>query len=199
VPPSLAVSILFFAGVRGCEFCRGDRATKYDLRWKVALGLEMEEVPIQKSALQEFQARLVLHEQGEALLKKSVDEARRAGYVTTPKDSSGAGHDADVGQRSGEGTYNLLADGIENWRAGWRRWPETDRQLAEKEGLHVILAAALKGEAAIDWDDKAQRNQLLTQIVQDGQATAELGRAGPARVPRTWAKRFKPTRLCWSD
>ena len=32
-------------------------------------------MPIQKSALQEFQARLVLHEQGEALLKKSVDEA----------------------------------------------------------------------------------------------------------------------------
>jgi hypothetical protein len=42
-------------------------------------------VPIQKSALQEFQARLVLHEQGEALLKKSIDEARRAGYVTSRK------------------------------------------------------------------------------------------------------------------
>src|SRR3989441_129818 len=79
VPPSLAVSILFLRAYEGVSFVEAIERTKYDLRWKVALGLELEEVPIQKSALQEFQARLVLHEQGEALLKTSIDEARRAG------------------------------------------------------------------------------------------------------------------------
>lgn len=32
----------------------------------------------------------------------------------------------------------------------------------------------MKGEAAIDWDDKAQREQLLTQIVQDGRRLLSL-------------------------
>src|SRR5436190_20744795 len=66
VPPSLAVSILFLRAYEAVSFVEAIERTKYDLRWKVALGLEIEEVPIQKSALQEFQARLVLHEQGEA-------------------------------------------------------------------------------------------------------------------------------------
>src|SRR5258708_30593292 len=85
VPPSLAVSILFLRAYDSVSFVEAIERTKYDLRWKVALGLQMEEEPIQKSALQEFQARLVLQEQGEALLKKSIDEARRAGYVTSRK------------------------------------------------------------------------------------------------------------------
>jgi hypothetical protein len=47
----------------------------------VALGLEIEEVAMQKSALQEFEAKLVLLEMGEELLQKSIAEARRAGYL----------------------------------------------------------------------------------------------------------------------
>src|SRR5258708_33242027 len=80
VPPSLAVSLLFLRAYEGVSFAEAVERTKYDLRWKVALGLEMEEVPMQKSALQEFEAKLVLHEMEEPLLKKSIAEARRAGY-----------------------------------------------------------------------------------------------------------------------
>ena len=54
VPPSLAVSILFLRAYDNVSFVEAIERTKYDLRWKVALGLEMEDVPIQKSALQEF-------------------------------------------------------------------------------------------------------------------------------------------------
>ncbi len=79
VPPSVAVSMLFLRAYEGVSFVEAVERTKYDLRWKVALGLEMEHVPMQKSALQELEAKLVLHEQGEALLKTSIDEARRAG------------------------------------------------------------------------------------------------------------------------
>src|SRR2546428_13234342 len=73
----------------------------------------MEEEPIQKSALQEFQARLVLHEQGEALLKKSIDEARRAGYVTRRKIRVALDTTPTLGKGAVKETYNLLADGIE--------------------------------------------------------------------------------------
>src|SRR6266478_2650340 len=184
VPPSVAVSILFLRAYDGVSFVEAIERTKYDLRWKVALGLEMEDVPIQKSALQEFQARLVLHEQGEALLKKSIDEARRAGYVTSRKIRVALDTTPTLGKGAVKDTYNLLADGIEKLacrlaevagepNAGW----------AEKEGLQRYFGSSLKGEAAIEWDDKAQRDQLLTEIVQDGRRLLSLAEQGKEQHP----------------
>src|SRR6267378_1676048 len=173
VPPSLAVSILFLRAYDGVSFVEAIERTKYDLRWKVALGLEMEEEPIQKSALQEFQARLVLHEQGEALLKKSIDEARRAGYVTSRKIRVALDTTPTLGKGAVKDTYNLLADGIEKLAI----------RLAEKEGLQRYFGSSLKGEAAIDWDDKAQRDQLLTQIVQDGRRLLNLAEKAQQEHP----------------
>ena len=175
VPPSVAVSILFLRAYDSVSFVEAIERTKYDLRWKVALGLEMEEVPIQKSALQEFQARLVLHEQGEALLKKSIDEARRAGYVTSRKIRVALDTTPTLGKGAVKDTYNLLADGIEKLACRLAAVAgEAISSWADKQELHRYFGSSLKGEAAIDWDDKAQREQLLTQIVQDGRRLLSL-------------------------
>src|ERR1019366_3117516 len=85
VAPSLAISILFLRAYEKVSFVEAVDRTKYDLCWKVALGLEMEKGPMQKSTLQDFEAKLVLHERGEALLKKSMEEARRAGSLHSRK------------------------------------------------------------------------------------------------------------------
>ncbi len=184
VPPSLAVSILFLRAYDGVSFVEAIERTKYDLRWKVALGLEMEEVPIQKSALQEFQARLVLHEQGEALLKKSIDEARRAGYLTSRKIRVALDTTPTLGKGAVKDTYNLLADGIEKLAfrlaavAG-----EAIASWADKQDLHRYFGSSLKGEAAIDWNDKAQRERLLTEIVQDGRRLLSLAEQARQQHP----------------
>jgi len=137
--------------------------------------LEMEEVPIQKSALQEFQARLVLHEQGEALLKKSIDEARRAGYLTSRKIRVALDTTPTLGKGAVKDTYNLLADGIEKLACRLAEVAgEAITRWADKQELHRYFGSSLKGEAAIDWDDKAQREQLLTEIVQDGRRLLSL-------------------------
>ncbi len=184
VPPSLAVSILFLRAYDGVSFVEAIERTKYDLRWKVALGLEMEEVPIQKSALQEFQARLVLHEQGEALLKKSIDEARRAGYLTSRKIRVALDTTPTLGKGAVKDTYNLLADGIEKLAfrlaavAG-----EAIASWADKQDLHRYFGSSLKGEAAIDWNDKAQRERLLTEIVEDGRRLLSLAEQARQQHP----------------
>src|SRR5437667_6036202 len=175
VPPGVAVSILFLRAYDSVSFVEAIERTKYDLRWKVALGLEMGEVPIQKSALQEFQARLVLHEQGEALLKKSIDEARRAGYVTSRKIRVALDTTPTLGKGAVKDTYNLLADGIEKLACRLAAVAgEAISSWADKQELHRYFGSSLKGEAAIDWDDKAQREQLLTEIVQDGRRLLSL-------------------------
>ena len=57
VRPNLAVSMLWLRAYEGVSFVEAVERTKCDLRWKVALGLEMEEVPMQKSSLQELESR----------------------------------------------------------------------------------------------------------------------------------------------
>jgi hypothetical protein len=81
VVPNLTTSILFLRTNEKVSFDEAVERNKLDLRWKMALGLEMEEAPIQKNTLQEFEATLVLHGRGEALLKKSMGQGRRAGYL----------------------------------------------------------------------------------------------------------------------
>jgi hypothetical protein len=56
--------MLFLRAYERVSFVEAVERTKFDPRWKVALGLEMEEVPMQKSTLQEFEAKLVLHQKG---------------------------------------------------------------------------------------------------------------------------------------
>ena len=169
VPPSLAVSMLFLRAYEGVSFVEAVERTKYDLRWKVALGLEMEEEPMQKSSLQEFEARLVLHEMGEPLLKKSIEEARRAGHLPNRKIRVALDTTPILGKGAVKDTYNLLAEGIEKLA---RRLAEVEGEeveaWAEGQGLSRYFGSSLKGEAAIDWDDKAQRERLLTQMVEDG-------------------------------
>ena len=72
-------------------------------------------------------------------------------------------------------TYNLLADGIE--KLACRLADVAGEQIAtwaEQAGLHRYFGSSLKGEAAIEWDDKAQRDQLLTEIVEDGRRLLSL-------------------------
>ena len=175
VPPSLAVTMLFLRAYDRVSFVEAVERTKYDLRWKVALGLEMEAVPMQKSALQEFEAKLVLHKQGEALLKKSIQEARRAGYLPQRKIRVALDTTPILGKGAVKDTYNLLAEGIA--KVGGclaEAQGEEVKAWAQKQELSRYWGSRVKAEAAIDWDSKKQRQQLLTQIVQDGRRVLSL-------------------------
>jgi hypothetical protein len=175
VPPSVAISILFLRAYEKVSFVEAIERCKYDLRWKVALGLEMEEVPMQKSTLQEFEANLVLHEQGEALLKKSIEEARRAGYLKSHKIRVALDTTPIIGKGAVKDTYNLLGEGIVELAGPLAEVAgESATAWAEKQELSRYFGSSLKGEAAIDWNDKKQRQQLLTEIVQDARRLLRL-------------------------
>src|SRR5271167_4795493 len=183
-PPSLAISILFLRAYERVSFVEAIERTKYDLRWKVALGLEMEEVPIQKSTLQGFEAKLVLHEQGEALLKKSIEEARRAGYLQSRKIRVALDTTPILGKGAVKDTYNLLAEGIEQLACRLAEVEgESGAAWAQRQGLSRYFGSSLKGGVAIDWDDKKQREGLLTAIVQDARRLLDLAEQGQAAHP----------------
>src|SRR6516164_7899287 len=91
VPPSLAISLLLLRAVEGVSLAEAIERSKYDLRWKVALGLEM----------------------GEGLLQKSIAEARRAGYLKNRNLRVALDTTPILGKGAVKDTYNLPAESIE--------------------------------------------------------------------------------------
>ena len=75
----------------------------FDLRWKVALGIEVEDRPFAKSTLQVFRAQLILHDKVREVFEGSLRLARESGYLKRRGMKVGAGHDQHPGAWRGEG------------------------------------------------------------------------------------------------
>jgi hypothetical protein len=60
VPPSLLATALVLQAQDGVSDEEAKARADFDLRWKVALGVGLEERPFAKSTLQLFRARLIL-------------------------------------------------------------------------------------------------------------------------------------------
>ena len=138
-----------------------------------------------KSALQELEAKLVVLEMGAGLLQKSMAEARRAGYRKNR--NLGVARDTTpiLGKGAVKDTYNLLGEGIEQRACRLAEVEgESGAAWAEQQGFRGYLGSSLKGEAAIEWNDQAQREQWLTAIVQDARRLLGLAEQAKGHLSR---------------
>src|SRR5919204_6998715 len=81
VPPSLLATALVLQTYEGVSDEEATQRAAFDLRWKVALGVEVDTKPFAKSTLQEFRAQLLVHEQARALFQESLELAKRRGKL----------------------------------------------------------------------------------------------------------------------
>ena len=181
VPPSLLATALVLQTYEGVSDAEAKGRSDYDIRWKVALGIELKERPFAKSTLQLFRAQLVIHEKARQMFRRSLEKAGESGFFKGRKKLHAAVDTmAILGRGAVRDTYNLLADGI----------AKLSRVLAELEGVKVeawagadglgrYFAPSIKGTAEVDWDDPPQRQAFLGGIVSD--ADRLLGLAGEAR------------------
>jgi transposase len=79
VPQSLLATALVLQAYAGVSDDEAKQSADYDLRWKVALGIELDARPFAKSTLQEFRAQLIVHEQIRAIFQRSLEMAKRRG------------------------------------------------------------------------------------------------------------------------
>jgi hypothetical protein len=121
VPPSLLAMALLLQVHDGVSDEEAKARADFDLRWKVALGIGLEERPFAKSTLQLFRAHLIVHERVLALFQKSLDFARQTGYLRSPKIKVVLDASYILGRGAVKDTLNLLwAMGSGSW---WGRWP----------------------------------------------------------------------------
>ena len=87
VPPSLLAMALLLQVHDGVSDEEAKARADFDLRWKVALGIGLEERPFAKSTLQLFRAHLIVHERVRTVFQRRVWTSR-AGQATSGVASS---------------------------------------------------------------------------------------------------------------
>ena len=156
----------------------------FDIRWKVALGIEVEDRSFAKSTLQVFRAQLILHGKVQEVFESSLRLARESGYLKGRGMRVALDTTNILGRGAVKDTYNLLADRIVKLlRALAAVEKSTDREWAKARGYGRYLASSVKGEATIDWSDKRARTVLLPLIVADADRLLELSRQAHGELP----------------
>ena len=188
VPPSLLATALLLQTYDRVSDEEAKARADFDLRWKVALGIGIEDRPFAKSTLQVFRAQLILHEKVMAIFKQSLAFARRTGHLKNRKIKAVLDTSNILGRGAVKDTYNLLADGI----------VRLSRVLACLDGTKPDVwamghnlsryfgPASIKAEAQINWEDAGARQKFLSSVVADADRLLEMARqALTAYVPES--------------
>ena len=81
VAPSLLARALLLQTHDKVSDAEAKARADFDIRWKVALGIEIEERPFAKSTFQVFRAQLILHDKVREVFEQSLRLAREQGYL----------------------------------------------------------------------------------------------------------------------
>ena len=193
VPPSLLATALLLQSHDKVSDAEAKARADFDIRWKVALGIEVEDRPFAKSTLQVFRAQLILHDKVREVFESSLRLARESGYLKKRSMKVALDTTNILGRGAVKDTCNLLADGIVQLiRALAQLKGINVGQWAKSQGYHRYhryLGSSVKGEAAIDWSDKRARTALLAEIVADADRLLELSRQAQGELAEDSAER----------
>ena len=188
--PSLLATALLLQTYDQVSDAEAKARADFDIRWKVALGIEIEDRPFAKSTLQLFRAQLILHEKVREVFESSLRLARRSGYLKKRGMRVALDTTCILGRGAVKDTYNLLADGIVKLLRALATVANTTLpEWAEAQGCERYLGSSIKGEAAIDWSDRKARAALLAELVADADRLLELARQAWVELPEDSVQR----------
>ena len=172
VPPSLLATALLLQSHDKVSDAEAKARADFDLRWKVALGIEVEDRPFAKSTLQVFRAQLILHDRVREVFESSLRLARESGYLKKRSMKVALDTTNILGRGAVRDTYNLLGDGI----------VKLLRALSQVEGISVGQWAEESGIPSIPGLQRQGRSghRLVRPAGADSAAGWDCGRRGPA-------------------
>lgn len=177
VPPSRLCIALLLQTYDGVSDDEAIDRTAFDLRWKVALGLEISEKLCAKSTLQLFRSKLALNETYQQVFNKSIEVCRGAGLLKRSKLRAAIDTTPILGRGAVKDTFNLVSDQIRCcveeacMLKGW-----ASATVVEEHGLGRHFASSFKGSVELDWSDAEEKRALVGQLVGDAKVTLALCR-----------------------
>ena len=171
VPPSLLATALLLQSHDKVSDAEAKARADFDLRWKVALGIEVEDRPFAKSTLQVFRAQLILHDKVREVFESSLRLARESGCLKKRSMKVALDTTNILGRGAVKDTCNLLADGI----------VKLMRTLAAVERTSVKEWGKARGIWAVPGFQRERRgrHRLERQAGAAGSAGRDCGRRGP--------------------
>lgn len=189
IPPSHLAKILLLAFREGASDEQAMERLRYDLRWKVAVGVPLDHPGYHPTSLVKFRARLLLHGLERLALTRSIELATELGLMegaaeqivdSTPMLGAAATQDTVRLVRSGVAKLigavsGADADAAERLRAGLQFSYQRPREKPE-----------------CDWRKKAARERMLSLVATDARralaaVAAERDLAGTAAVAEALA------------
>jgi len=150
---------------------------KYDLRWKVALGLSLDYAGFDPSSLSYFRKRLVDNGQERYAFARFIAVGRAAGFIS---DTVTLLTDTTAAQGAGavQDTYTLIRKAIRKLlqQLGYGK-SRRRRGLSPRVQALVATYVQRDSKANIDWSDPQERETQLKQLVQDAEASLDLAAA----------------------
>ena len=177
IPPSVLAVALLLQWYDNVSDEEAARRAKLDLSWKVALGIELMDVPFVKSVLCEFRNKLILHKQQKHFFDLSLKHARTQGFFTSRNIRVALDTTPIFGRGAVEDTYNMLAEAL---RLLINALCAVAGQSAEEFATHhelsrYVIAKSFKGSfPSIDWDNADERQSVLDCLVADCERTLLL-------------------------
>ncbi len=161
VPPSVVAGAFLLALREGCSDREAEQRMRYDLRWKWALSLGLNDHGCDHSSLCVFRARLLAHQEEGRLFREIVSRAVKAGLLTKRAvqvmDSSPM-----LGAAAVQDTYKLIRTALHKLVKGHKRELPAELMPRLKRYLQT-------GKADIDWEDRDARRRELQQLVTDAE------------------------------
>src|SRR5215210_28045 len=171
IPPSVVVLTMLLQYYDDCSDAEAEQRVRFDLRWKHALGLALEDGGFDATVLCHFRRKLLERGLERALFDRLVNAARDAGLIATDAaqvvDSSHI-----LGAAGVRDTYALLRGGIRKLLRALGYAAATRTALGDRLGWYLDPEAPEKPE--LDWSDAAARAAHLGAVVQDARAALAL-------------------------
>ncbi len=177
VPPAQLARVLLLAYREGIGDEQAMERLRYDLRWKVAVGVPFDHKGWHPTTLVRFRARLLLHGMERLGLERSIGLALELGILSGRAEQI-LDSTPMLGAAATQDTVRLVRCGV--------------RKLIDAVGgADPESAAALRRGLAFDydkprqkpdcdWRTKAVREQMLTEVAQDAERALRAVAAEPA-------------------
>lgn len=181
IPPSLVVLAMLLQFHDDCSDREAEMRLRFDLRWKHALGLGLEDTGFDATVLCRFRRKLLDAGLEPGTLRvhfeRLVGAAREAGLLA--RDAEQLVDSSHVlGAAGVRDTYALLRGGIRKLLRALGYAPVRRGELGERLGWYLDPHAPEKPD--IDWGDAEERRAHLLEVVADARAALALAGDGGA-------------------
>jgi transposase len=182
IPPSVLAKVLLLAYRDGLSDERAMEAVRFDLRWKVALGLPVDHPGFHPTSLVRFRARLLLHGKERLVFERSLELATELGLLSgrpeqildsTPMLGAAAVQDTVTLVRS---AVRKLLDAV----------TVADSQAVRelRSGLRFDYSRP-RAKPKGDWQDRETRLELLAEVARDAERALRVVEADEQLIAAT--------------